>query len=226
MGKWDWLPTEQQFNDDWFRAADAADHAPGSTFLDRQSWLLKRLRMGLIVAVARHGPDPVDSSKLGSFVPIPSGHFSHFEHFKESELWSQGDATFRLNDVTGYGGGKLVTFLDVRFPPDSFSGKLTGTIASAAAVDSGKPIQPQVHGEKLEQEDQKQGSRRNFPRVPPARLKEWEALFRATYPNGSQDLAIKSAYGMFPQHSLDRDELRELFPAAKRGRPTKIRQKP
>lgn len=59
------------------------------------------------------------------------------------------------------------------------------------------------------------------PRLSIAALRAWHEAFKIAYPNGSKDLAEKSAVGAFPNHHVSRSRVRELFPHAQRGRPKK-----
>jgi hypothetical protein len=57
------------------------------------------------------------------------------------------------------------------------------------------------------------------PPLSDAALRAWLAAFKIAYPNGTQTLAEKSAAGAFPNHSISRSRIRELFPNSPRGRP-------
>ncbi len=74
-----------------------------------------------------------------------------------------------------------------------------------------------------EQELPKTDTPRGSP-VSDALLAEWAVLFRKTYPTGSEQMATKSAAGMFQGHSVPRRKLRDALAKAGKlspGRPAK-----
>lgn len=173
--------------------------------------ILDRLRHGLQHASAnlaietRHGSEQARQPNI----QIPSTVWKRFQDRHPAPyFWDTGH--LKLN-VRRNQYNEEWSFYDVRFCQSDVEALLSDQ-TSAPPISKATSI--------LSATDSKD-SRRNLPRVPADKLDKWVSLFKETYPEASQDMAVKSAFGMFQQHSLDRNELRELFPAEKRGRPRK-----
>lgn len=65
--------------------------------------------------------------------------------------------------------------------------------------------------------------RKGLPQPAPAHLKAWFNVFSAAYPKGTEDEAMASAEGMFPDKWIVRQRVRELMGPRQMGRPTKER---
>jgi hypothetical protein len=68
-------------------------------------------------------------------------------------------------------------------------------------------------------------TRHGLPALRDELLDHWHALFDEAYPQGSKALAEESARGMFPNHSVDRQRVRDLVGTKPKGRPPKNKDK-
>jgi hypothetical protein len=65
----------------------------------------------------------------------------------------------------------------------------------------------------------------DLPKVDFEHLKLWHLAFEAAHPNGSEELAIKSARGAFPNNFVPRQWVRDLRGERPKGRPRKNKGK-
>lgn len=127
-----------------------------------------------------------------------------------SNLW-RGEATFAIpQDYSMYAPTSWVGCIDIRCNPAD----LDREFPTAA---------PQAEVPSLPQEPERAEPSKGTP-ISDAMLAEWATLFRKAYPVGSEQMAIKSAAGMFQGHSVPRKKLRDALAKAGKlppGRPAK-----
>lgn len=116
MGNYDWSPDLQHFLGDWITPKRAIAMRGGQSQLAKE-YLLNRLRIGVIRAVARHGPKSMANKEIADLVAVPSAYFESFAPFSEHQFWEIGDAKFAIGGTTGYGDWKVVTYVGVRLHP-------------------------------------------------------------------------------------------------------------
>lgn len=125
------------FDNQWLTPRELVDDLE-SSYEYPHSYILKRLQLGIIKAVARAGPSP--DHGVSPFVPVPSQLWPNLvEH---QEFWDSGDATFSVGSVTGYGDGVHLLFIGIRFDPTSITSNAPEYIDYSDAR-SGVPTPPQ-----------------------------------------------------------------------------------
>lgn len=126
MGNYDWLPDLQHFLGDWITPKNAITIVGGSSQSAKQ-FLLNRLRIGVIRAVARHGPKSVASKQISELVAVPPEYFERFVPFSDQHFWEIGDAKFAIGGTTGYGDWKEITYVGLRLHPSLGEEKIPKT---------------------------------------------------------------------------------------------------
>lgn len=139
---------------------------------------------------------------------------------KHSDFWA-GDATFAFNrrNTRVIGGAQTVmtTHLGMRLDPADLRREF-----SEANWD-GVPTPPTATAAQADHEAAEADVAKATP-ISDALMAEWAVLFRKTYPAGSEEMAAKSADGMFQGHSVPRRKLRDALAKVGKlppGRPTK-----
>jgi len=110
-----------------------------------------------------------------------------------ASFWKSGDIEI---NVSRFQGSSVAYYSGVRFRPDDICKMIDYT-----------PITPSAPGPVVAEPQQIE----KRPPVSGVHLREWAKLFRAAYPSGSEELAAKSANGMFPGKSVPRAKLREAL---------------
>lgn len=193
----------------WITPADALSRCPEGWGRETMiKWIDGRLEAGHIGAVARSVRPATEREVIRKMFVIPPLFWKGFPCLAEFDFWKTGDVT--LYQRVGGGGHLIGDFFDVRFDPAGF--------AALPATRRFFPSEPDPEALAVQGERK---TRHGLPALRVELLNEWHALFQKAYPNGTKSLAEKSAQGMFPNHSVDRQAVRELFPNARRGRPPK-----
>jgi hypothetical protein len=157
-------------------------------------------RAGTMVLV-----DYGDRDQMQHRVLVPSAVWGSGTPDYRSYFWDNGLFDFKLGDSRS---SREFSCFDVRFDPDVIHGLLEHSPeALATEAQSGQPRK----------------TRHGLPALKDEALERWYELFLSAYPNGSKTLAEASARGMFPDHSVDRQKVRDLFGPGKMGRPLKNR---
>jgi len=171
--------------------------------------LFNRLEGGLIVPLARdilvqksHRQEP---PRFVEAVPTKAWKILG-ERASRSDVWVTGDLVVIELSARLYDGGDTYKYLGIRIHPLDLADLLPAPAASLPATTT-------IPDE----------AREKMPRVSSAMLDGWADLFRRAYKPEqiTEDLAIRSANGMFPDKFVPRQEVRNRLPARKRGRPEK-----
>lgn len=80
---------------------------------------------------------------------------------------------------------------------------------------------PPQYAEAAPGADEQNEADAHIPSVDYEHLKLWYVAFESAYPNGSEELALKSARGTFPEHFVRRQWVRDLRGERPMGRPRK-----
>lgn len=175
--------------------------------------LLKYLMSGVLLARA----DRVIIEKRGHQEtfrrsPIPRGRWDHGNPSFVDAFWENG--LFDWSEGMGYDERKF-SALDVRFDPEVIRGMVEPSLAPPT------PSLPERQGASVSEPKTRHG----MPGLRDDLLEKWHALFVAAYPKGSKEMAEKSAHGMFQEHSVDRQKVRDLIGMKPIGRPLKNKDK-
>lgn len=178
--------------------------------------LADKLRVGLVHAAAGYVSVNLSQADRGP-VRIPREHWKEIKALARDDLWQTGqvsvwvqehlrsekvrydyhDVRFELSGV----GEMLATMMPAPSPPLEFLGGLTSVDEDAAQTAIDLPELPDKR-----------------PRVTDPHLRAWHDVYMNIY-GDKQPLphAVASAKGMFPDKSVGRDRVRDLFPERKRG---------
>ena len=126
----------EEFNSNWLTPKVVLTGLPDDWLpTTKKRWLLGRLALGIIPAVARTGPDP--DHGIRPFPSVPREYWEDDEIVDDCDFWDTGDITFKVGGVTGYGDWTRIIFLDVRFkqiqsdaPADWFALKPKQSVAT------------------------------------------------------------------------------------------------
>jgi hypothetical protein len=173
--------------------------------------ILQRLSLGELLGSARRMAIEHASGERasGEYRVLPASLWKNAIITYDDNIWATGSHTFVSSPHSRH--GQKVSCTGIRLDPAGLQQLL---------VDAG------IDHKGAQQEEAESGAevrktRHGLPALRDSLLTEWHALFLKAYPNGAKSLAEQSASGMFPGHSVDRQKVRDLFPAAKRGRPPK-----
>lgn len=171
--------------------------------------LTERAAADLLVVAAETYRRTEDGTSVnrGHWV-IPAKIWEHCAPSTYDDFWETGQ--FHITERRSHGGDIKVSYFGVRFDPVGVRSLMT-----ASGIPPAEPTADQA-ADVPEESD-----RRKLPRLPEEHLRKWHALFIAAHPDGTVTLAQRSVEGMFPNHHIARDRIRELFPDARRGRPKK-----
>jgi hypothetical protein len=182
----------------------------GSVF-DARAEILARCRSGLLEAGAatfvRRGQS---GEKTAKFVVVPTSVWRDHAPGMNDDFWKSGTLSWYSEK---YNSDSSYSLFGVRFKPADLA---------IIRTDAGLDVQPEnIAPESSPTEKRK--TRHGLPGVREALLQRWYELFLEAYPGGSKSLAEQSARGMFPDHSVDRQKVRDLFGPGSKGRPLKNR---
>lgn len=107
---------ERAFNNEWITPRELVRDLETDYDFPRE-FVMKRLQLGIIKAVARAGPNP--DHGVSPFVPVPAQLWPKL--LEHEEFWDSGDATFSVGAVTGYGDWVHLIFIGIRFDPKSIT---------------------------------------------------------------------------------------------------------
>jgi len=201
--------------DHWIRPAKAVEHL-GYYYLTARAQMIRELENGLLRASAAKAIWRYNSNERDDdYVLMPKWAWKLGKSDLDSDFWSTG--FFEMNIPLSSGGYEIrsndwVRFFDVRFDPARFpQGPASGD--------------PEAVTDNAELAPKRRRTRHGLPELKEPMMLEWLALFRKAYPSGSKQLAESSAQGMFPDHSVDRQKVRDLMGDTGIGRPPKSKDK-
>jgi hypothetical protein len=176
-------------------------------------WLWDRLRGGIISSVARSSFDSSGQGPTGLTL-VPRQAWAAW-NYNDADFWKSGTLSYEYapGAAGAYGGLIELTFLDVRFDPE--------TIRSAPAFSDQLLTQP------ISPEDGIDDFTRSTVGKPPlsdSRLNRWADLFNEANPQANEALASNAIKSMFPDFHVARERLRRVLPERRAGRPRKNRE--
>lgn len=193
-----WLPPRQAIN---------ALAGMGSIFFIVDA-LNERVKSGLV----RVAVETIESSKapnsLSRCIINPAVWQWAMPHAQHA-FWSISDVQFTAEPHTHR--ARNLRFYGVRFEPAGIE-----EVLRASGLTPSETL-------KVEQDAPPRKTRHGLPPLRDELLREWLTLFHRAYPAGSKQIAERSALGMFPEHSVDRQKVRDLIGDTGRGRPRKIK---
>jgi len=202
----------------WWTPMQACGYAANCVGADgARAALWELLRAGLIEAVANSASlTPYEKSPITTNKPsfIPKDRWDSFFD-TGSDFWKGGYARFYL--VRGHLGQSAdYRAFGIKLNPDDVRANLPSPRSVQAET---KPSQtPSETQQSTEAEPQE-----SWPPVSDAHLNVWYELYRQVYTGATdtEDMALKSARGMFPGKSVSRAKIRTLRGAQKIGRKSK-----
>lgn len=177
--------------------------------------VFNRLRNGYIQSIARRYKNP---RKSGEYSPVDPKFWTNAANgITVSPLWSTGDITIPYRQTTAAYGTQTVELelFGVRLDPAG----VRELLPSRPAPTARRPEPTPARIRDPEKVDSALPEPRG-PEVSRAHLRAWYEVYRQAYP-GTQDteeMAMKSATGMFPGKTVVRKRIRELRGAQKVGR--------
>jgi hypothetical protein len=130
-------PTEDDFNNKWLTPQDLLIDLE-TTYDEeytRRIWIIDRLKLGHIRAVARSGT----SAGVPRSPCLVEPRFWGWHMEDETHFWETGDAHIQTPSTSGYGDWRVFIFLDVRFDPASLNGKINVPVATDREDSLGVP---------------------------------------------------------------------------------------
>jgi hypothetical protein len=185
-------PAEQSFNREWLTPEEALGLLRPVYFEvgTRRRWIMARLKTSQIIAVARTA---AWSGQTRQFTPVGQGLWGQCDEWGDNHFWDTGDISLYTRD-------HRVRFLDVRFDPESFSGKPPKNLLPT--FQSQPPEEPQASQSSIS-DDRPHLSRADAERFCRAILTGW--------PDVTQDFAHEKATLFFPDKRVPRDRFRSIL---------------
>jgi len=135
---WQNGPTEAEFNDEWFTPLDVLDVTHERLADDAEKWsMVQELQAGTIRAVARKAQ--VNPHALGAehLVVILPDAWRRMDAMAESLFWKTRNLVVPAgrSDIYGHPTGDKQRYFDIKFDPESFTGKPLPHAPSSSPVD-------------------------------------------------------------------------------------------
>jgi hypothetical protein len=120
-------PTEQEFNDNWLSRLEIFDEVDWRFVDDAEKWaVVEKLKAGQVIAVARTAQTDPRVSKLHPFARVPHTAWLRMDSFAQNRFWQTGHLVVPVDPNSAWSNMPKEgdqRFFDIRFDPDSLSGK-------------------------------------------------------------------------------------------------------
>lgn len=125
MSNWQ-PPSESDFNDKWFTPLEAVDALDADLADSTELWkIVEQLRAGQVIAVARTSQLRPDLAVVVPFSLVPAGAWRRMMQNDEYRFWRTGCLVVDAppSDLWANHREAKERYFDIRFDPESFSGK-------------------------------------------------------------------------------------------------------
>jgi hypothetical protein len=132
-----WKPlADDEFMASWFKPLDLLDVSDPRLADDADKWeIVEQLRAGQINAVARTAQTRADLAGVQPLIPVPAGAWRRMGQTEEHYFWKTGHLVVDHPESEWVkGDGHKDRYFNIRFDPESFSGRAPATSPQEAPL--------------------------------------------------------------------------------------------